>query len=235
MSYAVTSAGTTGCSVNASTGVLTYTTAGSCVVRATAAQTTRYGLATADVTFVASSLTCAQGGACKVGDTGPGGGVVFYVGSSVINAVTGISSGGKYLEYSTTTVARKWCACGNTAVPDSNADYFGSGAQFTKWIEDADASSTAADYAANLDEGGQTDWFLPTIGEFRAMYSATSALTGQPLISRSDATEYWTSNEVQTSPRTAWRFRFSTNNVASIRIDVLLPVRPIRAFSSLGG
>ena len=54
ISYAVTSAGTTGCSVNASSGVLTYSAAGSCVVRATAAATARYSAVTADVTFVVS-------------------------------------------------------------------------------------------------------------------------------------------------------------------------------------
>ena len=57
ISYAVTSAGTTGCSVNASSGVLTYSAAGSCVVRATAAATARYGQATTDVTFVVSKVT----------------------------------------------------------------------------------------------------------------------------------------------------------------------------------
>ena len=57
LSYAVTSAGTTGCSVNASSGVLSYTAAGSCVVRATAAATARYSAATVDVTFVVSRVS----------------------------------------------------------------------------------------------------------------------------------------------------------------------------------
>ncbi len=51
ISYAVTSAGTTGCSVNSSTGVLTYIATGNCQVTATAASTTNYESATAVVTF----------------------------------------------------------------------------------------------------------------------------------------------------------------------------------------
>lgn len=51
ISYSVQSAGTTGCSVNASTGVVTATSVGDCVVRATAAATTYYSSAYLDKTF----------------------------------------------------------------------------------------------------------------------------------------------------------------------------------------
>ena len=51
ISYSVISNTTASCTVNASSGVLTYTGAGSCVVRATAAATTMYAVGTLDVTF----------------------------------------------------------------------------------------------------------------------------------------------------------------------------------------
>ena len=57
ITYAVTSAGTTECTVNPSTGVLTFTTAGSCEVTATAAATADYLTATKAVTFVISLAT----------------------------------------------------------------------------------------------------------------------------------------------------------------------------------
>ena len=57
ISYAVTSAGTTGCTVNPSTGVLTFTTAGSCQITATAAATANYAAANTAVTFVISLAT----------------------------------------------------------------------------------------------------------------------------------------------------------------------------------
>lgn len=57
ISYAVTNQGATGCTVDSSTGVLTYSATGSCVVRATASQTSTYLSATADITFVISDST----------------------------------------------------------------------------------------------------------------------------------------------------------------------------------
>jgi uncharacterized repeat protein (TIGR02543 family) len=57
ISYEVTSAGTTSCTVDSSTGVLTFTAAGSCTVRASAAQSANYAAATKDVTFVITQAT----------------------------------------------------------------------------------------------------------------------------------------------------------------------------------
>jgi hypothetical protein len=54
ITYSVTNAGATGCAVNSSTAVLTFTTAGSCIVRASAQATSNYAAATRDVTFVIS-------------------------------------------------------------------------------------------------------------------------------------------------------------------------------------
>jgi outer membrane protein OmpA-like peptidoglycan-associated protein len=55
ISYSVASAGTSGCTVNSSTGVISHTAAGTCVVRASAAAVsgaTNYFAATKDVSFV---------------------------------------------------------------------------------------------------------------------------------------------------------------------------------------
>jgi hypothetical protein len=50
ITYAVTSAGTTACSVNANTGTLSFSATGTCVVRATAADDTTYSAGTRDDT-----------------------------------------------------------------------------------------------------------------------------------------------------------------------------------------
>jgi hypothetical protein len=55
ISYTVVSAGTTGCSVNGTSGLLTFTGVGTCTVRATAAATGSYSSATRDVTFTISA------------------------------------------------------------------------------------------------------------------------------------------------------------------------------------
>ena len=54
ITYAVTNAGTTGCTVNSSTGVISYTAVGSCVVTATAAATSTYASISIAVTFTIS-------------------------------------------------------------------------------------------------------------------------------------------------------------------------------------
>lgn len=57
ISYAVQSAGTTNCTVDSATGVVSFSSAGSCVVRATAATNASYTEAFKDVTFVIGSTT----------------------------------------------------------------------------------------------------------------------------------------------------------------------------------
>ncbi|MGB3410535.1 MAG: hypothetical protein WBA45_05010 [Microthrixaceae bacterium] len=57
ITYSVTSAGTTGCTVDGTTGSLTFTAAGECQVRATAAATSDYSEATSDATFVITTAT----------------------------------------------------------------------------------------------------------------------------------------------------------------------------------
>lgn len=55
VSYSVISSGTTGCSINSSSGVLSFSSAGTCTVRATAAATTTHDPGSKDVEFTISS------------------------------------------------------------------------------------------------------------------------------------------------------------------------------------
>ena len=55
ITYSVVSAGATGCSVASVTGVITYSAAGNCTIRATASVTSTYLVGTTDVTFVISA------------------------------------------------------------------------------------------------------------------------------------------------------------------------------------
>lgn len=73
VSYAVTDAGTTGCTVNSTTPTLTYTGAGSCTVTATIAATSRYAAVTKSKTFTINipiSSTTVPGTQGLPGNTG---------------------------------------------------------------------------------------------------------------------------------------------------------------------
>ena len=88
--------------------------------------------------------TCANGGVCKLGDTGPGDGVVFYVASSQ-------QSWGRYLEVMKENLR--------------NPDFV----ENNVWQFDT-ATSAASAYRG----GGLSDWRLPTVQESRSLHLTLS-------------------------------------------------------------
>ena len=175
---------------------------------------------------------CASGGTCQVGDTGPGGGKVFYVSGSVINASTGISSGGIYLEMapaSFSKTAYNWCeGSGNpyTTLFGSTATTIGSGAENTKTMID-NCTGGAGVQAASLTLGGQSDWFLPSYGELVEIYSQRSML-GLGTGKYASTYLYWSSTEADTwiaSSLVPWAGVGGQNKAQAT------PYLPIRAFS----
>lgn len=62
ITYSVVDAGSTGCTVNSTSGVITYSAIGKCKVRATAAATATYGMDSEDVTFEITSGAEAETG-----------------------------------------------------------------------------------------------------------------------------------------------------------------------------
>jgi hypothetical protein len=175
---------------------------------------------------------CASGGTCQVGDTGPGGGKVFYVSGSVINASAGISGGGIYLEMapaSFSKTAYNWCeGSGNpyTTLFGSTATTVGSGAENTKTMID-NCTGGAGVQAANLTLGGQSDWFLPSYGELVEIYSQRSML-GLGTGKYASTYLYWSSTEADTwiaSSLVPWAGVGGQNKAQAT------PYLPIRAFS----
>ena len=136
----------------------------------------------------------AASGVCEVGDTGPGGGYVFYDAKSR-------QSWGQFLEAAPpgwsgkpNDVAKWWCP---SKQPGWNAvlatsDAIGTGAANTQLIIENCGSDTAAGLAAAYRGGGKTDWSLPSRDELTAMYGRRNEIPGLTL--RND---YWTSSQSQ--------------------------------------
>ena len=139
---------------------------------------------------VSATATCAQGGVCVVGDTGPGGGKVFYVATDTFTQIgatgTMCTNNCKYLEAAPTdwltgtpgdpgrTWANgAWDGTGNNdnrSVTTSNA--IGSGYQNSLNIvaqtgntADNSAGVLARDYRG----GTKNDWYLPSKVELNQM------------------------------------------------------------------
>jgi hypothetical protein len=178
--------------------------------------------------------TCAQGGGCEVGDTGPGGGTIFYVSPTAINAATGISTGGKYLEVaplnwsglsveSTTAWAKA-----TTSVTGTLAT-LGSGAENTRLINNAlTTNSVAAKVAADLVLNGKSDWFLPSTLEVKEMYDA---LYAAGLAGNLSVANYWSSTQGSTTSQ-AETYWFGNGGLVSPTNKLQsYTLRPIRAYS----
>ena len=177
---------------------------------------------------------CAQGGGCEVGDTGPGGGTIFYISPTVINSATGISSGGTYLEVapinwsgltgeSTTAWARAATSVTGTLAA------IGAGAENTRLINAAlTTNSVAAKVAADLTLNGRSDWFLPSTLEVKEIYEALY-LPG--LAGGFTARNYWSSTQGASTAQ-ADTYWFGSGALVS-PTDKLnsFTLRPIRAYS----
>ncbi len=149
----------------------------------------------AKVPASAAALTCAQGGTCVVGDTGPAGGIVFYVSATVINTASGISNGGLYLEaapssYTQASWTGKWCTDTTTMIGTSHL--LGEGASNTKAVIDSGLCTTSPMHqAASATIGGYSDWFIPSKEEGDELIKKSSS------IGLVDGWFYWQSSESQ--------------------------------------
>lgn len=197
-----------------------------------------------------SPLSCAQGGACAIGDTGPGGGTVFYIDTTR-------AAGSQYFEAAPSGWANSqdadpqllWAVssqgCDTTDVSGTQTG-IGTGAANTNLIimnpacdsiGKAPAAWTAHDYSG----GGKTDWFLPSKDELNQLCKWAS---GQPT-SPDDQTRctgssaslnggllrqfYWSSSQSSATGARLQSFSAGTQlNISKQSSSVY--VRPVREF-----
>ncbi|MDR1786869.1 MAG: leucine-rich repeat protein [Treponema sp.] len=182
------------------------------------------GLVEGNLSEYISESTLQSGKRVDVGDTGPAGGILFYVDD------TGFISGGVtyyYLEAAPADLpgTYQWggsyysCAAG-TAV--------GEGAVNTKTLTAAGHGHEhpAARACEEYSYGGCDDWFLPSIDELNLMYTHLK----QQGIGDFSNNQYWSSSVYDSDDGYAlyWYFSYGSYNVAAKNSAYL--VRAIRAF-----
>ena len=138
-----------------------------------------------DAATTVAALTCAQGGSCAIGDTGPGGGIVFYVSATNFTS-TGSDCGTtcKYLEAApknwligtTGDPIRTWAtdiySNQTTAVTGADGTLIGTGYQNSLDIvaQAGNVAATSAAVEARAYQGNsKTDWHLPSKDELNQM------------------------------------------------------------------
>jgi hypothetical protein len=171
---------------------------------------------------------CANGGACAVGDTGPGGGIVFYDAGSQ-------QSWGRYLEIAKSgwsgtagEATAQWCSAGLAAtVSNVRATTLGSGLSNSTTL--ATFCGVGAAFSSRAySGGGKTDWFLPTQGEFQVAYNNRSYLDLSP------TGIYWLSHEANDSAGNwvANSWVMSSQGMGGNNKADTTSYRPIRAFAA---
>ena len=144
---------------------------------------------------VAPEPSCADGGACEIGDIGPGNGIVFYVAPYTFQSAAPCGSSCTYLEAQMTDSAGgslfPYCTGpGQTSViPNSTNSAIGGGFQNTLSITASNECSAGAGFAASAPSGGFNDWYLPSVSELSALVQSQNVSN----LSIGLVGAYWTS------------------------------------------
>lgn len=162
-----------------------------------------------------------------VGDTGPGGGTVFYKGSGTCYEVAPTG----WYDGSSTDPSAEW-GCYQTAISGANGTAIGTGKQNTADILAAGCSlhypdagyPLAVDIATGYDGGGLNDWYMASRDEFQEVYNHFGSSGFMTCCA------YWSSE--QRNANDAWTQIFGFGGMQSNGgKHNRNRVRPIRSFS----
>ena len=187
-------------------------------------------------TSTAPATPCRSGGDCAIGDTGPGGGIVFYDAGSV-------QPWGRYLEVAQENLPARTFGCAGTAPVVAIATIGGGFANSDELALSSCGSNSAAASAYNFTLGGVNGWYLPSKDELTELCKfannqptgdTTVACTkGDGLRASFSPTFYWSST--QDGNDFAWYQNFVTGQQLRYGKPATAAVRPIRAFTNKDG
>jgi hypothetical protein len=172
----------------------------------------------------AAALSCATGGACIVGNTGPGGGKVFYVSSSNFTSLgSDCGTACKYLEAAPSdhSSTEKWCSI-TDALLGVTAAGIGSG-MLNTINANSFCTSGAIQVAADYTNNSKTDWHLPSKNELAELYVQRYAVDGFNY-----SLGYWSSSEY-TGNSALYQY-FGNGGQSNLPRTSRIGVRPVRAF-----
>jgi predicted RNA-binding protein with TRAM domain/tRNA G37 N-methylase TrmD len=200
---------------------LTHTTAGTYTLTFTSTSLT----SVTSASFTTGVATCADGGACALGETGPGGGKVFYVaGTNFTSTGSDCGTACKYLEAAlsdhSSTVA--WCSNTSSSL-GVTAQGIGSGMSNTT-TADSTCTSGAIQVAADYTNNSKTDWHLPSKDELAQLYAERNRFAGFSY------DYYWSSSEYSAGAARTQNFLYGYLDWSGK--TSALKVRPVRAFSA---
>lgn len=183
-----------------------------------------------------ATLTCAQGGTCVIGDTGPGGGKVFYISPTPNTTATPW----RYLEVAPKTwnggtsdpYALPWCSNTTNYVPSlfdgstsslQTSTAIGQGFSNTQKMLRG-CSFGAANAVAAYSGGGKSDWFLPSKDEFHEYYKQRDVVGDYGI-------NYYYRTSSESAPNDVWHQWFlNSGHQTLFAKNGEAYVRPIRAF-----
>ncbi len=196
--------------------------------------------------FVASTpVTCGTGGPCVVGDTGPGGGKVFYVDPTLAAGSRNFEAAPDGWNGATPAAdpTAAWCSDTSQLLAGSFGITIGTGKANTALMVAAvlpgPCTSGVGYMAYNYVNGTANSWFLPSKDELNqlckyarnqittvANQAVQCGLSGP--LQPGFAADYWSST--QDNPTGAWSQGFAIGNQSVVVKSSTLPVRPVRAF-----
>jgi hypothetical protein len=227
-SYAISPAAPAGLTFSTSTGQLSGTpTSTQSSTAYTITATNASGSATRTFTLTVTAIVY------TVGQTGPGGGKIFYYDAAGFTCGVTYSSTCTYLEVapSVSTSRLNWSntTLQNTSTPNSTGTVIGTGHRNTAVVVAAGATETLTSAIAFSDQyvapNGTSDWFLPSKDEMATLVANASAAS----VSLSFTSSYWTSSQSTANANQVWEVKSNTGALLEWYKDRNYYLAPIRA------